>query len=229
MAYRLAGNVRPVPSSTPSSVPERPSLLEHKQRLARQRIVEAADELFRTQGFDNVSVSDIAARAQVGRTTFFRYFGDKTEVVFAKEQAVLDAVARAEKEDAATAAATATTADQALEQLRPIVLRVCQMAVEDPEAHRRHADLVEQHPDLRARDALKTQQIAFDLAALLQRRGTPEDVALLAAEIALACYRTARRRAADSSALPSATEAAFEQVLTLGRSPLTHSSTEGAS
>jgi hypothetical protein len=40
-------------------------------------------------GFDKVSVSDIAERAEVGGTTFFRYFGDKQEVVFAKQQVSL--------------------------------------------------------------------------------------------------------------------------------------------
>ncbi|WP_244256171.1 helix-turn-helix domain-containing protein [Rathayibacter sp. VKM Ac-2760] len=61
------------------------SLVERKQRAARGRIIEAADAPFSERGFDSVSVTDIAERAEVGRTTFFRHFGDKTEVVFAKE------------------------------------------------------------------------------------------------------------------------------------------------
>jgi len=71
------------------------SLVERKQRQARQRIIEAARELFLERGFDGVSVGDIAERAEVGRTTFFRHFGDKQEVVFAKEQELLDAIAAA--------------------------------------------------------------------------------------------------------------------------------------
>ena len=46
------------------------------------------------RGFGGVSVGDIAERAEVGRTTFFRHFGDKQEVVFANEQALLDAIER---------------------------------------------------------------------------------------------------------------------------------------
>lgn len=202
-----------MPSSEPSSGPAPASLLQRKQQQARQRIVDAADELFQTQGFDNVSVSNITDRAEVGRTTFFRYFGDKTEVVFAKEQAMLDAVARAEIGDASPAAATPA---EALEQLRPLVVDFCRMAVEDPEGYRRHTRLIEQHQELRARDALKTQQTARDLAALLRRHGTPEDVAALAGEIALACYRTARGAAVDPSTLPVMTEAAFQRALTIG-------------
>jgi AcrR family transcriptional regulator len=64
-----------------------PPLVERKQRAARERIVRAATELFAERGYSKVSVSDIAERAEVGRTTFFRHFGDKQEVVFAREGA----------------------------------------------------------------------------------------------------------------------------------------------
>src|ERR1700734_195645 len=93
-------------------------LVERKQRQARQRIIEAARELFLERGFDGVSVGDIAERAEVGRTTFFRHFGDKQEVVFAKEQEVLDTIAAAGQAEGTAAARSAT---EAVEQLRPIV------------------------------------------------------------------------------------------------------------
>ncbi len=70
-------------------------LVERKQRQARQRIIDAARELFLERGFDGVSVGDIAERAEVGRTTFFRHFGDKQEVVFANEQELLDTITAA--------------------------------------------------------------------------------------------------------------------------------------
>ena len=74
-------------------------LVQRKQRQARQRIIEAARELFLERGFDGVSVGDIAERAEVGRTTFFRHFGDKQEVVFGKEQELLDAIQVAVERD----------------------------------------------------------------------------------------------------------------------------------
>jgi AcrR family transcriptional regulator len=194
-------------------VPVPASLMERKRRLVRQRIVEAADELFSTHGFGNVSVSDIAARADVGRTTFFRYFGDKTEVVFAKEQGMLDAIAVAEGDDTVGAA---RTAKDAVAQLRPIVLDLCEQAVEDHGAYQRHSDLLEQHVELRARDALKTQEFAGRLSEVLQSRGTEDAVAVFAAQIALACYQTARRRADTARTLTQATQAAFDEALTLG-------------
>jgi AcrR family transcriptional regulator len=196
--------------------PQPDSLVERKQWRARQRIVEAADELFAQHGFDNVSVSDIAARAEVGRTTFFRYFGDKTEVVFAKERSLLDAIASAGQADTVPAAQDIR---EAVEQLRPIVLDLCTHAAEDPEAYDRRADLLQRHVELRARDALKNQQIASRLSELLQHRGTEESTAVLAAQIALGCYETARQRAHTATDLVRESDAAFAEILALGASP----------
>jgi AcrR family transcriptional regulator len=144
--------------------------MERKSRQVRQRIVEAADDLFRANGFDGVSVTDIAARADVGRTTFFRYFGDKAEVVFAKEQAILDAIAAHAEGGPAE---VAQTPRQAIEQLRPIVLKICEQASSDADGYALHARLLDQHVELRARDALKNQLAADRLAEVLVARRRP--------------------------------------------------------
>jgi AcrR family transcriptional regulator len=191
-------------------------LTERKRRQARQRIIQAADELFLARGFDDVSVSDIAERAEVGRTTFFRHFTDKQEVVFAKEQELLEVLALAADADAdATVARNAT---EAVEQLLPIVLAVCSQATANPEAAARHYRLVEDHHELRARDAVKMQQIADKLSDVLIRRGSDEPVAVLAGQIAVACYQTARRLSSDPRTWVDATGSAFRRVLTLGDS-----------
>ena len=197
------------------SQPSQPaaSLMERKRRLVEQRIIEAADELFTANGFENVSVTDIAARADVGRTTFFRYFGDKSEVVFAKAQEMLDAIAEAAESGSFGAAGSAS---EAVRQLSPIVLDLCERATSDPEGYERHLQLLERHLELRGRDALKMQQLAGKLSEVLTSRGTDEAIAIFAAQIALACYQTGKRRAASVRALTAETRAAFEQVLTLG-------------
>ena len=61
------------------------TLHARKRRKARAMIVSAAFQLFAEHGFENVTVAAIAERAEVGRTTFFRYFGDKQQVLFADE------------------------------------------------------------------------------------------------------------------------------------------------
>ena len=57
------------------------SLRERKQRKTREAILAAAMDLFAERGFDRVTVDEIAARAEVGRTTFFRYLTDKQELL----------------------------------------------------------------------------------------------------------------------------------------------------
>jgi AcrR family transcriptional regulator len=191
------------------------SLVERKQRQARRRIIEAARELFLERGFDGVSVGDIAERAEVGRTTFFRHFGDKQEVVFANEQELLDTIAAAGQADGTPAPRNAT---EAVEQLRPVLLALCAQATADPEAYTRHFQLIEQHPELRARDAVKMQQIADKLSDLLIHRGSDEATARFAAQIALACYQTAKRLGNNPRTLADQTQAALRRALTLGTS-----------
>jgi AcrR family transcriptional regulator len=63
-------------------VPVEESRRERKKRLTRQRIVMAAVELFETQGYEQTTVAQIAAAADVDPKTFFNYFGSKDEVLF---------------------------------------------------------------------------------------------------------------------------------------------------
>ena len=51
-----------------------------RQDETRQRIIEAAIELHQTVGPAATTVSDIAARAQVGRVTVYRHFADDLEL-----------------------------------------------------------------------------------------------------------------------------------------------------
>jgi len=195
------------------TTPAMASLTERKRLRVQQRIVEAADELFAAKGFDNVSVTDIAAHAEVGRTTFFRYFGDKAEVVFAHEEEMLDAITELAARDFVE---TARTAAQAVDQLRPIVLELCDLASTNFDGYALHYELVKKHLELRARDALKTQRIAERLSDVLIARGTDRATAVFAGQIALACYQAARRNAQTARTLTAETRAAFEQVAALG-------------
>jgi AcrR family transcriptional regulator len=188
-------------------------LVERKQRQARERIIQAAEELFFTRGFDDVSVSDIAERAEVGRTTFFRHFSDKQEVAFAREQQLLEMITAAAQE-AEFAPVRGMT--EAVEQLRQLVLAMCAQATADPEDYTRHFRLVDQTVELRGRDALKMQQFAGKLSEVLINRGAEQTIAASAAHVALGCYLTARSLGIDPRTLVDDTRAAFERVLTLG-------------
>jgi AcrR family transcriptional regulator len=53
---------------------------------ARERLVLAAVDLFIEQGYDDTTVAQIAERAGVTRSTFFRHFSDKREVLVAGQE-----------------------------------------------------------------------------------------------------------------------------------------------
>src|SRR6476659_6944638 len=57
---------------------------------ARTDVVAAALELFERQGFEATSVEQIAQAAGISRSTFFRQFGGKDDVVFADHELLLD-------------------------------------------------------------------------------------------------------------------------------------------
>ncbi len=63
------------------SAPQAPSIREKNKLRIRNRIVDAALELVMANGIDKVSPDDIAATAEVGRATFFRYFDSKEAAV----------------------------------------------------------------------------------------------------------------------------------------------------
>ncbi len=58
------------------------SLRERKKIKARQAIIDAATRLFIKKGYDGTTADEIAAEAEVSRSTFFRYFKAKEMVVF---------------------------------------------------------------------------------------------------------------------------------------------------
>src|SRR5215813_14232362 len=58
-----------------------PGLRARKKARTHDAIADAAISLFLTHGFDQVSVTDIAAAAEVSKPTLFRYFPTKEDLV----------------------------------------------------------------------------------------------------------------------------------------------------
>ena len=91
------------------SVPSPPSLREIKKQRTAEAIAGATVTLVADSGFDAVRVEDICAVAEVGRSTFFRYFDSKEAAfVHGVHQGRLDALLaalarRPSDEDALTA------------------------------------------------------------------------------------------------------------------------------
>jgi AcrR family transcriptional regulator len=60
------------------------SLRERKRDRSRDEFVRAALDLFESKGFAETTINEIADRAVLSTSTFFRYFGAKEEVLFAR-------------------------------------------------------------------------------------------------------------------------------------------------
>jgi AcrR family transcriptional regulator len=74
---------------------------------ARERLAEAAFALFDERGYEQTTVDDITERAGLGRTTFFRHYRSKEDVIFPDHDRLLEQVAerlRTSSHDTALAA-----------------------------------------------------------------------------------------------------------------------------
>jgi AcrR family transcriptional regulator len=116
----------------------------HESAELRTGVVAAALELFSTQGFDQTSVEQIAKAAGVSRSTFFRQFGGKEDVVFADHEVLLEQLREflAEGHDDPWGAVCAASES------------VFAHFAHDPELARRRYQIVRQVPVLREREII---------------------------------------------------------------------------
>jgi AcrR family transcriptional regulator len=154
--------------------------------------------------------ADIVKRAEVGRTTFFRYFGDKQEVVFADESRLLDEL---DRQQLSITTPGPQTLLEALVELEPVVVDLCESVTADANVYRAHEQLLAANPELRERSAGKLRRLTATIERGLRARGTPVRLAVLAPQLACACYITARELAGDdASELVPEVHAAFAEL-----------------
>ncbi|MFG1694061.1 TetR/AcrR family transcriptional regulator [Nonomuraea sp. NPDC049309] len=188
--------------------------LRNRQRV-RDEIIEAAYAVFAERGYAEATVADITERAGVGRTTFFRYFGDKQEVLFAGEQLWLDDIRRRLEQSVPEGP---RTLPQALGLLRDITAGLCTAATRDPGRYVLRRRLIAENPELGDREARKHRLLVELLSEALQRRGAPAETAALAPRLALACYQAGGELAGDDpAALWPHVAAAFDRLESIGR------------
>ena len=158
---------------------------------ARVRLEKAAFELFLERGYDQTTVADIAARAELTERTFFRHYADKREVLFGGATELAAELVRA--------LAAAPLHLSSIEAARAAVEAVANlMHVRRADARERHK-VIATHPDLQERGLIKRAKLTAALAQGLQERGVPELEASLAADIGIAVFYGSFERWLDDS------------------------------
>jgi AcrR family transcriptional regulator len=153
---------------------------------ARGRLGQAAFELFAERGFEQVTVAEIAERAGLTERTFFRYFADKREVLFAGSEA-FQALFVSSVENAPDSAAP-------IDAVAAALYAQAAQFMQHPAAVRRRQVIIAAHPDLRERELIKLAAVAGVVADALRRRGVGEPAASLTAEAGIAVFRIAFER-----------------------------------
>jgi len=149
---------------------------------ARERLVVAAVDLFTEQGYDATTVAQIAERAGVTKSTFFRHFSDKREVLVAGQETL----SRLLTEGIAEAPYGATP----LEAVAAGLQRVSSaMGPLNRDLGPRLKAAVAASAELQERDALKSVSLAAAMTAALVGRGVPDPTAHLAAELGLLAFK----------------------------------------
>jgi AcrR family transcriptional regulator len=168
---------------------------------ARERLERAALALFTERGFDATTVAEIADRAGLTKSTFFRHFTDKREVLFGGQDMLVQLLSDAIR----TAPAAATTAECLVAALESTAVAFT------PERHdlapQRRA-VIAANSELQERELLKRFRFGSAMAEALRARGVDEVTARLAAEVGVLAFGTAYARWAEPDNQASFTEIA---------------------
>jgi AcrR family transcriptional regulator len=149
---------------------------------ARERLVLAAVDLFPEQGYDETTVAQITERAGVTKSTFFRHFPDKRELLVAGQETLSRLLA-----EGITGAPAGTTPldavaaglERASDEMGPL----------NRELGPRLRAAVAASAELQERDALKSVGMAAAMTDALVGRGVPDAPARLAAEMGVLAFK----------------------------------------
>jgi AcrR family transcriptional regulator len=161
------------------------------QPNARGRLERAALELYRDGGFEQTTVAEIAQRAGLTERTFFRYFADKREVLFAGAARLQELLVN-----------TVASASQSVGPLDAVAnaLEVAgQLFQENRDYSQQRQKVIATNVELQERESNKLTSLGAAMADALRQRGVGDIAASLAGEAGIAIFRIAFERWVDES------------------------------
>ena len=193
-------------------------LRERKKQQMRQQIAEIARRRFAEDGFERVTVAEIAREAEVSEKTVFNYFPTKEDLVYWQLESFEQALLGTVRDRAA--------GESALSAFARFVLAPRGMLGEVDEATREELTALTRtiatSPALLAREQQIFEGYTRSLAALLEAEGAPHVQSWVAANAMMGVHRSlvdyARRRILDGArhpAIAAAVRAEAEEALAL--------------
>jgi AcrR family transcriptional regulator len=153
---------------------------------AQGRLERAALALFSERGFEQTTVAEIAGRAGLTERTFFRYFADKREVLFA------GGVLLQERFVGTLAGLPGSMAP--IDAVAAVLESAAGVFLERHEHARQRQAVIVANAELRERELIKLASLASALADGLRRRGVGDPAASLTAEAGIAVFKVAFER-----------------------------------
>lgn len=156
---------------------------------AEQRLRKAALDLYAAHGYDAVTVNQIAEHAGLTRRSYFRYFPDKREVLFAGSERLPAAV-----QDAIRAVDPAVRPWPAVLQAAADVGELLAELAENSDVRRA---VIAASPELQERERTKLASVTAALRDGLEERGLSPEDAVLVAQVGSVVFQNAFSRWID--------------------------------
>lgn len=150
----------------------------------------AALDAFAERGYENTTVIEIAQRAGLTKSTFFRHFTDKREVLFGG-----DTMARLLAEGIAAAPATATPLEAIGHALDAVGREAFRPELREFIARKRVVIAV--NPELQEREALKGLALVASMVEALKWRGVADLTGRVVANLGALALQIAYERWSD--------------------------------
>jgi AcrR family transcriptional regulator len=147
------------------------------------RLREAALQMFRKFGFDQVTVAQIAETAGVTERTFFRHFPTKEDVIFSQADSIIEELAIAMQNAEANASPS--------QLLLSAMTRLAELFEPNRSALRIRDEIIRSVPALRERELLKQHHIATATIDELTVRHIPTEQAAVLAGVGMVVFQVA--------------------------------------